>query len=97
MADSSEREELEKLIENWNASRLDMFTISKPDAVSLLLFTFYFSRLQHQIVVKFNDICIKLHQCLTIPFRIWTFRAICGSIFKSPVRKIQKFQRRFFV
>ena len=33
MADS-EREELENLIEDWNASRLDMFTISKPDAVS---------------------------------------------------------------
>jgi hypothetical protein len=47
MADSSEREELEGLIEDWNASRLDMFTISKPDAVSLLLFTFYFSRLRH--------------------------------------------------
>jgi hypothetical protein len=43
MADSSEREELEKLIEDWNASRLDMFTISKPDAVSLLLFIFLLS------------------------------------------------------
>ena len=36
MAESSEREELEKLIEDWNASRLDMFAISKPDAVSLV-------------------------------------------------------------
>ena len=43
MGDSSEREELEKLIEDWNASRLDMFTISKPDAVSLLLFIFLVS------------------------------------------------------
>ena len=34
MADSSEREELEDLIEEWNATRLDMFIISKPDAVS---------------------------------------------------------------
>lgn len=40
MADSSEREELEKLIEGWNASRLDMFTMSKPDAVRFLMFTF---------------------------------------------------------
>lgn len=42
MADS-EREELEKLIEDWNASRLDMFTISKPDAVSDYIYIRFFS------------------------------------------------------
>lgn len=42
MADS-EREELEKLIEDWNASRLDMFTISKPDAVSNFIYARFFS------------------------------------------------------
>ena len=41
MADSSEREELEELIEEWNATRLDMFTISEPDAVSRFFIYLY--------------------------------------------------------
>lgn len=89
MADS-EREELEKLIEDWNASRLDMFTISKPDAVSDCyvhsFFLAFYPKLWSNLMINVS----KLHYFngfLNIPCRTWSFLAICGSIFKNPGRK----------
>ena len=92
MADPSEREELENLIEEWNATRLDMFAIKKPDAVSTC-----FHALIHLLRAEFKNSCNNhLYSTSLFVIRTLISLAICGFTFKNLGRKTQKYRLKFF-